>query len=83
MKCHVPDSIAHRGARYPLQFICLSDSEAPMVIPNECELKVLIEQVAQCVRHWPALWKEKDLKKVCIVTPTRGQVRCRFKLIKC
>ncbi len=80
LKCHVPDSIAHPSARYPLQFICLSDTEAPVVIPNELELKVLIEQVAQCFRHWPVLWKEKDLKKVCIVTPTRGQVRYRFKL---
>ena len=76
LQCRVPEDIAHPAYHYPLMFYCSSDDETAVgsTQPDESELRLLIEQVAQCTRRWPASWGKKDLQKVCIVAPTYCQV---------
>ena len=77
---HVPDSVAHPSAPYPLVFVCSSVDECTQFIgddTNEIEAKAVIEQVARFVRSWPTdipEWGQRDLNKICIVTSTRSQV---------
>ena len=74
----VPDTIAHPDAPYPLLFVCSSlDNSVEQVEKNsdENEAKVVLDQVKRFVEKWPTQWGHKDPSSVCVITPTRHQVR--------
>ena len=59
----------HHLAEYPLVFVCSS-------LTTEVNLELeLLQQVRHfVVDNWPTSWGEKDLKQICIVTPSQTQV---------
>ena len=62
----------HHLAEYPLVFVC---SSLTTEVNLELEAQLLLQQVRRfVVDNWPTSWGEKDLKQICIVTPSQAQV---------
>ena len=77
LQCKVPESSSHPDAPYPLIFVCstLDKIESVDSDTNESEATVLLDQVEKFVHHWPeSTWGQKDVSKVCIMTPSANQV---------
>ena len=74
--CGVSDDEAHHLSPFPLNFVCcdVSDHNKPTTGTNEVEADVLIKEVQKYCNSWPKHWGEKDLKKVCIMSPSADQV---------
>lgn len=75
----VPDSISHPDAPYPLLFVCSSLDDIVEQIErdtDENEARVVLDEAKRFVEKWPTKqWGPKDISSVCIITPTRHQVR--------
>lgn len=75
----VPDSIAHPDAPYPLLFVCSSLDDTTTQVKrdtDENEARVLLNQVLRFIVKWPtAQWGPENPSSVCIITPTKHQVR--------
>ena len=80
----VPDSIAHPDATYPLLFVCSSlddNIDRVELDADEMEARVVLDQAKKFVKKWPSKqWGQNDsnTNSVCIITPTRHQVRVPF-----
>ena len=68
---------AHPLSPFPLVFVCSSMkkkySEDGL---DRNEVNFLVEQVDKHVRRWPSTWGEKDLKRICVMSPSANQVSC-------
>ena len=79
LKTVVPNCISHPDAPYPLVFVCSSlDNTIKRVESgtNEYEATVLLDQMLKFLLPWPTQqWGQKNLRTICLITPTRHQVR--------
>ena len=78
----VPDGFAHPDAPYPLLFVCSSlDNTIEQVESDtdECEATIVLDQMKRFLNPWPTQqWGQKNLSTICLITPTRHQVRLNF-----
>ena len=76
LQCRTRDQ-PHPLADFPLQFICtsLNNTESNSQSEDQLEALTLLNQVRKFVDKWPEKkWGEKDLAKVCIMSPSADQV---------
>ena len=75
----VSDSISHPDAPYPLLFVCSSLDDTIKQVQrdtDETEARLILNQVLKFIDRWPTKqWGPKNLRSICIITPTRHQVR--------
>lgn len=78
----IPDYCAHPDAPYPLLFVCSSlDNTIKRVEydTNEYEATAILDQMMKFLLPWPTQqWGQKNLSSICLITPTRHQVRFNF-----
>ena len=76
LQCRTRDK-PHPLAAYPLHFICTSLKQIKSTSQSEDQLEAvtILNQVKKFVDTWPVKeWGPKDLKKICIMSPSADQV---------
>ena len=87
----VDDHIAHPNTPFPLLFVCTSlDYEVKETKESICEIEVkaALKEASHYILQRPVdHWGERDIGKVCFLSPCRGQVCAPYlfkkKLDKC
>ena len=77
LQCRTRDK-PHPLAVYPLHFVCTSLRQIKGNSQSESQLEAttLLHNVKKFVDSWPErMWGEKDLTRVCIMSPSADQVR--------
>lgn len=80
LQCRTRDK-PHPLATYPLHFVCtsLKLDKSNERSENALEATTLLNQVQKFVERWPEKqWGEKDLARVCIMSPSPDQVRANL-----
>lgn len=66
---------AHPLSPFPLVFVCSSmNKDYSKDGLDRDEIDCLIKQVDKHVQKWPSTWGERDLKSLCIMSPSANQV---------
>lgn len=76
LQCRTRDK-PHPLAAYPLHFVCtsLKQIKSNSQSENQLEANTILLHVKKFVDKWPdRMWGEKDLTKVCIISPSADQV---------
>ena len=78
LTCAVPDHSAHPDSTFPLRFMCTSlDNNVRETKESICKIEVdaALKEASHFILTWPVhFWGDIDLKKVCFLSPCRGQV---------
>ena len=78
LTCAVPDHSSHPDSTFPLRFVCTSlDNTVRETKESICEIEVdaALKEASHFILTWPVhIWGDIDLKKVCFLSPCRGQV---------
>ena len=78
LTCTVADHTAHPDARFPLRFVCTSlNNKITETKESICEIEVVaaLEEATHFFLPWPVNnWGERNVKKMCFLSPCRGQV---------